>query len=168
MLFKKLYVQYVRPHLEFASPAWSPWSELDKSLLEKVQNRAVNQVAGLQGKTYEEKCEELGLETLEKRREKQDLLQTYKILHGVDKVDPSSLFTLTGPATGRTTRFTADPMNIVEERSRLDIRKNSYAVRVANKWNKLDPEAKMSRSAPALKRILTLKNLTGREVEGPR
>ena len=167
-VFKKLYVQYVRPHLEFASPAWSPWSELDKSLLEKVQNRAVNQVAGLQGKTYEEKCEELGLETLEKRREKQDLLQTYKILHGVDKVDPSSLFTLTGPATGRTTRFTADPMNIVEERSRLDIRKNSYAVRVANKWNKLDPEAKMSRSAPALKRILTLKNLTGREVEGPR
>ena len=59
-------------------------------------------------------------------------------------------------------------MNIVEERSRLDIRKNSYAVRVANKWNKLDPEAKMSHSAPALKRILTLKNLTGREVEGPR
>ena len=23
-VFKKLYIQYVRPHLEFASPAWSP------------------------------------------------------------------------------------------------------------------------------------------------
>ena len=138
--------------MEFASPAWSPWTEQDKALLEKVQKRAVNLVAGLQGNTYEEKCVELGLETLEKRRTKQDLLQTYKILHGVDKVDPRSLFTLTGPVIGRTTRFTADPMNIVEERSRLD----------------LDPEAKKSRTAPALKRLLTQNYFTGREVEGPR
>ena len=99
---------------------------------------------------------------------KQDLLQTYKILHGVDKVDPGKLFTLTGPATGRTTRFTADPMNIVEERSRLDVQKNSYAVRVANEWNKLEPDTKMSSSVPALKRILTLNYHTGREVEGQR
>ena len=59
-------------------------------------------------------------------------------------------------------------MNIVEERSRLDIRKNSYAVRVASEWNKLDPEAKKSRTAPALKRLLTHNYFTGREVEGPR
>ena len=167
-VFKKLYVQYFRPHVEFALPAWSPWTEQDKALLEKVQKRAVNLVAGLQGNTYEEKCVELGLETLEKRRTKQDLLQTYKILHGVDKVDPRSLFTLTGPVIGRTTRFTADPMNIVEERSRLDIRKNSFAVRVTSEWNKLDPEAKKSRTAPALKRLLTQNYFTGREVEGPR
>ena len=109
--------------MEFASPTWSPWTEQDKALLEKVQKRAVNLVAGLQGNTYEDKCVELGLETLEKRRTKQDLLQTYKILHGVDKVDPRSLFTLTGPVIGRTTRFTADLMNIVEDRSRLDIKK---------------------------------------------
>ena len=154
--------------MEFASPTWAPWTEQDKALLEKVQKRAVNLVAGLQGNTYEDKCVELGLETLEKRRTKQDLLQTYKILHGVDIVDLRSLFTLTGPVIGRTTRFTADPMNIVEERSRLDIRKNSFAVRVASEWNKLDPEAKKSRTAPALKRLLTHNNFTGREVEGPR
>ena len=52
-IFKKLYIQYVRhvrPHLEFASPAWSPWNETDKSTMEKVQIRAVNQISGLQGK----------------------------------------------------------------------------------------------------------------------
>ena len=167
-VFKKLYIQYVRPHVEFASPAWSPWTEHDKALLEKVQIRAVNLVAGLQGNTYEDKCKELGLETLEKRRVKQDLLQTYKILHGVDKVEPGKLFTLTGPPAGRITRFTADPMNIVEERSRLEIRKNSYAVRVATEWNKLEPGTKTSSTTVRLKKILTLKNLTGREVEGPR
>ena len=62
-VFKKLYVQYMRPHVEFASPAWSPWSEQDKTLLEKVQIKAVNLVTGLKGLTYEDKCKELGLET---------------------------------------------------------------------------------------------------------
>ena len=54
-VFKKLYVQYVRPHLEFASPAWSPWNESDKAIIEKVQMRAINCISGLQG-TYEDKC----------------------------------------------------------------------------------------------------------------
>ena len=78
-IFKKLYVQYVRPHVEFASPAWSPWTEMDKANIEKVQIRAVNMISGLTGRTYEEKCKELGLDTLEERRLKQDMLQTYKI-----------------------------------------------------------------------------------------
>ena len=45
--------------------------------------RAVNLVSGRHGKTYEETYLELGLETLEERRRKQDLLQAYKILSGM-------------------------------------------------------------------------------------
>ena len=67
-LFLCLYKQYVRPHLEFSSQAWAPWLETDKTALEKVQEKAVRMVSGLQGKTYAERCEELGLETLENRR----------------------------------------------------------------------------------------------------
>ncbi len=37
----RLYQQYVRPHLEFVSPAWSPWQEGDKECLEKVLKRAM-------------------------------------------------------------------------------------------------------------------------------
>jgi hypothetical protein len=44
-VFLRLYVQYVRQHLEFASPAWSPWLEADKESLEKIQRRAVNMVS---------------------------------------------------------------------------------------------------------------------------
>jgi ribonuclease P/MRP protein subunit RPP40 len=54
-VFLRLYVQYVQPHLEFASPAWSPWLEADKELLEKIQRRAVKMVSGLKAVTYEEK-----------------------------------------------------------------------------------------------------------------
>ena len=167
-VFKKLYVQYVRPHVEFASPAWSPWSEQDKTLLEKVQIKAVNLVTGLKGLTYEDKCKELGLETLEQRRTKQDILQTYKIIHGVDKVEHERLFQLTGPTLGRQTRFTADPLNIVVERANLDIRKNSYTIRAAEHWNRLDSDMKSSNSVLTLKGKLTQTKTTGRAVEGPR
>jgi ribonucleases P/MRP protein subunit RPP40 len=44
-VFIQLYKQYVRPHLEFAVQAWSPWLQSDKDVLEKVQRRAVNMVS---------------------------------------------------------------------------------------------------------------------------
>ncbi len=50
-VFKGLYVQYMRPHLEFASAAWSPWTEADKECLEKFQERAVKMVSGLKSGT---------------------------------------------------------------------------------------------------------------------
>ena len=53
--FVRLYKTYVRYHLEFAVPAWSPWSATDIKVLEKVQKMAVIMVSGLQGKTYQEK-----------------------------------------------------------------------------------------------------------------
>ena len=41
-------------------------------------------MSGRKSKSYEEKCEEIGLETfvtLVARRERQDLLEAYKIIH---------------------------------------------------------------------------------------
>ena len=36
-VFKKLYIQYVRPHMEFASPAWSPWQKEDRDSGESTE-----------------------------------------------------------------------------------------------------------------------------------
>jgi ribonuclease P/MRP protein subunit RPP40 len=74
-IFLRLYQQYVRPHLEFASPAWSPWQEGDKECLEKVQRRAVGMIAGLKSRDYSERLKELGLTTMEERRHKLDMVQ---------------------------------------------------------------------------------------------
>ena len=163
-IFKKLYVQYVRPHVEFASPAWSPWNETDKAVIEKVQIKAVNMISGLAGKTYEEKCLELGLETLEERRKKQDLLQTYKICSGKDRVRPEQLFDRVGDNPGRETHFTADPQNIVVKRSRLDIRKNSFALRTADDWNSLSNGIKTCKTATAFKNAIKPHCFTGEQV----
>ena len=136
-MFKKLYIQYVRPHLEFASPAWSPWQKEDIEILEKVQRKAVGMISGLTGTTYEDKCKEIGLETLEQRREKQDLLQTCKILKTNNKHGEQSLLVRNKRQNGAATRSTTDPWSLVVPRSRLEIRKHSFTARAPVLWNKL-------------------------------
>ncbi len=54
--------------------------EGDKSILEKVQEKALKMVSGIKAKSYEERCEELGLDTLEKWRRIQDMVETFRIL----------------------------------------------------------------------------------------
>ncbi len=77
--FVRLYKQYVRPHLEFSTSAWGPWLAGERKVLEKVQEKAVKMVAGLKGRTYEERCAELGLESLQQeRRVSQDMALVHK------------------------------------------------------------------------------------------
>jgi len=152
--FKKLYVQYVRPHLEFASPAWSPWCEADKTTIENVQVKAINMISGLKGTTYEEKCRELDLDTLEVRRTKQDLYLAHKLIHSEDKTYSTDLFKFAGNESARTTRATADPLNIKIARTRLEVRKHAYSTRVAGLWNTLDPDTKAMDKMPKFKNAI--------------
>ena len=85
--FLKLYRVYVRPHLEYAVTNWSPWSVGDKEVLERVQKRALRMVSNLRGRQYEERLVEAGMTSLEDRRERGDMLATYKSLSGRDRVD---------------------------------------------------------------------------------
>ena len=51
---------------------------------------------GLVGRTYEEKLTELGLNTLKDGRIQIDLIQTFKILKGIDRVDPDTWINIVG------------------------------------------------------------------------
>ena len=52
--FPKLYMTHVRPVLEYAGTAWSPYLAQDRDILEKVQKRMINMIPGLRGR-YEDK-----------------------------------------------------------------------------------------------------------------
>ena len=78
--FIRLYQVYVRPHLEYAVQSWCPWTKADMEVLERVQRRAVMMVSNLQGKSYEERLAELDMVTLETRRRRGDMIQTFKIM----------------------------------------------------------------------------------------
>jgi hypothetical protein len=106
-VFARLYKQYARPHLEFSTAAWLPWTAHYR-VFEKVQRIAVNMVSSLQGVTYEEKLEELALLELEERRHQADMLMVYKIMHKEHGLDLAMWFERVTPSGGHVTMSTAD------------------------------------------------------------
>jgi hypothetical protein len=88
-VFMRLYKQFVRPHLEFSTQAWSPWTEGDKSCLEKVQQRAVKMVSGLKSAEYSGGLVELGMANLEERRHQADMAMVHKITNRRGGLDPA-------------------------------------------------------------------------------
>ena len=66
--FVRLYKCYVRPILEYAVQAWSPYLVQDVEKLEKVQMRAIKMVSGLNSRDYEGRLRECGITSLVDRR----------------------------------------------------------------------------------------------------
>ena len=64
----RAYKIYVRPILEYSSPAWSPCLKYHINALESVQRRFTKKLPGLSELTYAERLSNLNLQTLEHRR----------------------------------------------------------------------------------------------------
>ena len=158
-----LYCQYVRPHLEFSTPAWSPWLVADIEVLERAQKKAVGMVWGLKGKTYAEKCDELNIDQLTIRRQIADLVQVYKYVHSNNQDAANELFERVTERNIQT-RQSSDPLNFKPVRARLEVRKYSFASRVVQHWNSLSPETKRIGTVHQFKQAL--KNIYRRPVGG--
>ena len=85
-LWKKLYTTYVRPQLEFAVAVWNPYLKGDIKALEGVQHRATKIAHSMKRHSYEERCEQLDLTSLENRRIRGDMIQHFKFENDIDSV----------------------------------------------------------------------------------
>jgi hypothetical protein len=132
--YMNLYKQYVRPHLEFAAPAWSPWNRGDIACLEKIQERAVKAVSGLRGRTYSERLRELDLPTLEARRKEADMVQMHKIM--CDEASEYCEQWFSKMENVHQTRRAAGTM-IRPPRAGHNFRRGFFSYRVADEWNGL-------------------------------
>ena len=97
-------------------------------------------------RSYEEKLKEIGLTTLKQRRERGDMIQTYKIVNGVDDVEPSTWFTFLADERERSTRSTyqvgedgslSSKLTLKPGRWNLNVRKHFFSNRVVEQWNSL-------------------------------
>ncbi len=63
--------------------------------LEGVQYRATKVILELRDKPYQERLQSLNLYSMEYRRKRGDMIQAYKILKKIDRIDPAKFFTQT-------------------------------------------------------------------------
>ena len=155
-----LYTTFVRPKLEHAVGAWSPWLEGDKETLERVQKRMIRNISDKRGETYEQRLRSVGLTTLEERRERGDMIEAFKTINGFNKVDRASWFDFRDSANTRATRSTVSVVGEEQQdrndvlfmgNVRLESRKNFFTVRVIAKWNKIPDAVKGQRTINAFK-----------------
>ena len=71
--------------------------------------------------------------TLEKRRLRGDMIETFKIIKGLESIPPSKLFD-SSPNVHNTRGHS---LKLNKTRSNLEIRRNFFSQRVVNEWNSL-------------------------------
>ena len=131
----RAFITYVRPLLEYCSQVWSPCYLTYICKLERVQRRFTRRLSGMNKFSYLERLNQLGLESLELRRLKFDLIMVYKILHGLVCVDKSIFEYCTSVnLRGHNCRL-ARPV------TSINCRFHSFASRVVNPWNSLPQSA---------------------------
>ena len=145
-----LYKTLARPHVEYCSCAWNPSYKKDKELLEKIQHRFTKMIINMREKTYEERLKLLGLWTLEERRNRQDIIEVFKMYRGHSSVALQELFEIDTNSKG-TRRHSC---KLKKVRCTRDIARYFFSNRVINRWNALDQSAVDSPSINAFKQTL--------------
>ena len=145
MVLPKIYKTFVRPTLEYAAQVWNPSKIGDVKTLEKVQQRAMRLVNFNEKKSYDEKLEAVGLPTLEARRKRGDLLETFKIINGYSSLEKDMFFNHVQDRHDVETRSHSNNLLVLEQCS-LNIRKNFFCCRVVNEWNSLPEYVRQSTS----------------------
>ena len=91
-IFRPIYVTYVRPKLEYAAQFWNPHLKKHEHTIERVQRHATKLVPELRDLSYEDRLDKLNLPTLKERRERGDMITTFKFLKGFDNVKSENYF----------------------------------------------------------------------------
>ena len=129
-----LYKSLVRSHLEYGNVIWHPRYVIDTKAIEKVQKRATKMIPCLQDKPYRDRLRALKLPSMQHRRRRGDMIQVYKIMNGMERVDPGTFFTLFDDLDMGSR---GHRLKIKKPRYRLKLKAGSFSHRVVNDWNSL-------------------------------
>ena len=81
-----LYGTYIPQHLKYSAQARNPHLKKDIGVLEEVQRRATELILSIRFMSYPERLQatKLYANSLEQRRVQRDLIETFKILNGLE------------------------------------------------------------------------------------
>ena len=145
--FCVLYNQRIRPHLDYGMTACPPGSSAESKLLEAVQSKATAMVWGLKRLNSEERRKNLGLMTLEQRRERGDLIEVFKMLKGLTRINPEVFWEVRDARGG--------PRLVKEMAANgRKQRQTFFSYRVIQKWNLLPADVKAAKSLDSFKNRL--------------
>ena len=87
-----LFIALVRMILEYGNVVWCPYKKKPIKELEKIQRQFTKQIKGMKHLNYIDRLSALKLPSLEYRRMRGDLIETYKVLHEIyDPITTNSL-----------------------------------------------------------------------------
>lgn len=133
----QLYKSLVRPHLDYCGVVWRPYLQKDIKKIEKIQRRTTKLIKECKGKNYEERLKEVRLTTLETRRCRADLIQTYRIIKGIDKINKDKFFTF---SHDKSSTLRGNTLKIVKKRFNKTEGQFLFKNRIVNQWNKLSDD----------------------------
>ena len=133
-LFVQLYKSLVRPILEYGHSVWNPYLKTLCQEVEKVQRRATKLLGCLKNLSYPERLRRLKLPSLEHRRNRGDMIDAYKYVHGLyDCSKPNLNFS-------EVTRTRGHSLKLIKSRCTRRVRSNFFTERVVRLWNSLPQE----------------------------
>ena len=138
-----IYKSFIRPHLDYGDIIYDKaYNSSFHQNLEKIQyNSALAITGAIRGTSKEKLCQELGLESLEKRRWYQKLCYFYKIFN---KQSPTYLLNII-PVSSRS-YFTRYVENVPSFKVRHSFFKNFFFPSTVIEWNKIQKYPKIRKS----------------------
>ena len=146
-----LYKSLVRPHLEYGNCIWGPHYVMDTKAVERVQRRATKLVKVIKELPYTERLKYLQIPSLYYRRKRGDMIQVYKILNNIDRVNPEQFFQI---LDNRTTR--GHHLKIFKPFAARDCRRKFFSQRVIDDWNCLPTEVVSAETINSFKNRLDI------------
>ena len=104
--------------------------------------------------SYNQRLKKLNLTTLEMRRFRGDLIESFKIIKDIEKIDKNLLFTFSKIDQTRGHNY-----KLFKTPARLNIRKFSFTHRIVDAWNKLPYKAVNCKTVDQFKRYLKYNQL---------
>ena len=147
LLYSNLFKTYIRPLVEYNTIIWNPYLTTDIKRIESVQRRFTKmacQKTNTKFNSYQDRLNQMKLDTLEIRRTRFDLLYMYKIFNNIVDIDFNTFF----HNNIAIQRYNLRGHNLKLQQPKFSgstIRNNFFCERIIPLWNSLPNEIVESR-----------------------